>query len=79
MVAGFDATALLLCRHPIRGLRDDGIQRWDHRRQILSAVPIHTRNSALQLTELQLAANTFSSVRARGAYILHKKTSGKLH
>ena len=54
VVGGFDATVLLLCHNPIRVSRDDGIQRWDHRRQILSTVPIHTRYFALQPTELQL-------------------------
>ena len=64
VVGGFGATALLLCLHPIMVSRDDGIQRWDHRRQILSTVPIHTSHSTLHRTELQLAENYFNSVRA---------------
>ena len=45
--------------------RDDGIQRWDHRRQISWTVPLPRHK--LHRTELQLAEKYFNSVRAREA------------
>ena len=42
-VCGCHAIALLLCPHHTRELSKGGIQRWVHRRQISSAVPVFSR------------------------------------